>query len=53
MKKKILTALRKHMKAQNHIRDYGDGPRSLFNNGWGATQQETMELAIKIIKKIK
>ena len=53
MKKKILAALRKHIKSQHHIRDYGDGPRSFFNNGWGATQQETMEQAIKIIKKIK
>lgn len=60
MKKKILAALKAHLKTKRHRRpdlDYYAGKKlikvTLFNNGWGANQEAGFEEAIEVIKKIK
>lgn len=60
MKRKILAALKAHLKTKRHRRpdlDYYIGKKlkkvTHFNNGWGGSQEEGFEEAMKVIKKLK
>lgn len=60
MKRKILAALKAHLKTKIHRRedlDHYAGKKlikvTMFNNGWGGGEQAGFEEAMKIISKLK